>query len=162
MNSFYNSVTSLNNQISPIEKSYQQSILLGNIKYSQNWTDNLIWNMDNSGIKKLQINIDDQLSVDLINRFSIVNVKQLIQDAGIQTLSKRKLNLQMVGFRGTSLSQYLSVARNTCNSYIPTGLDCFIDNCQYQLSPLTNQFDLSLDWTYQFEPAWTFNQVITQ
>lgn len=143
---FYTGFSQFANPIKLIEQSDARDKIKGIIKYSQVFTDNLIYSY--SGVKKMIITVNDDFSVPGKNTFDIVGYKQIAQPNNIMTLAKRDLQLDIVGFRGTDLTGYLNVAINTINSNIPSGTDPYISNINYNFNPRANSFTIANEWVY--------------
>lgn len=147
--SFYTGFSSFANTIKLIEQSDARDKIRGIIKYSQIYTDNLIYSY--SGVKRMTINISDDYSVPGKNLFNIPNIKQIAQPNSIMTLARRGIQIDMIGFRGTVLTGYLNIATSTINSNIPNGptvIDPYISNIEYNYNPRANQFNITTDWIY--------------
>lgn len=144
---FYTGFSTFANPLKLINQSESKSKFNGAIRYQYSYSDNLLFST--SGVRKLAINVTDDHAVPLINLFDIVNVKQIAQPGGIMTLSKRNLDLEIVGLRSTTLPTYLELAETHINLYIPTGTDPYISNLNYTYNPLQNNFSANTEWIYQ-------------
>lgn len=144
---FYTEFSTFANPIKIIEQSESKNKFNGTISYGRTYTDNLLYSY--AGVRKLSINIDDEYAVPVHNNFGIIGYKEIAQDAGISTLGKRSLNLDIQGLRSSVLSNYLSLATSHINSNIPAGTDPYISDLNYSFSPLSNQFSAACTWTYQ-------------
>lgn len=143
---FYTGFSMFANPIILVEQSESADRIRGLIKYSQVFTDNLIYSY--SGVKKMIVSVNDDFSVPGKNIFDIPGVKQIAQPNNIMTLARRQLSLEMAGLRSTTLSGYMSVAINQINSNIPSGVDPYISALNYSWSPRQHTFSLTNEWTY--------------
>jgi hypothetical protein len=153
---FYTGFSTFANPIKLINQSETKSKFNGDIKYQFNYSDNLLYST--SGVKKMSISLTDDHATPGKNLFDIPSVKQIAQPNNIPNLAKRSLELEIIGNRGTNLTGYLNLAKNTINLYPPTGTDGYISNLNYSFAPLTNTFNISTEWAY--EESINLNQFI--
>lgn len=144
---YYTGVSNFYNPLKLLTQGESSNKIHGDIKYNQRFSDDLRYSI--SGFKKLEYNISDDFAFPLVNKFGILGVKEIAQPANISTLSKRNLNISINGYRGTPLSSYLTAAQNEANSFIPSGIDPYIDNLSYSFNPLIGNFNLTCGWSYQ-------------
>lgn len=143
---FYTGFSTFANPIKLINQTEGRNEIDGLIRYSQTYTDNLIYST--SGVRRMEINISDSHSTPGHNDFGIVNFKTISQPNNIPTLASRQLSLDILGLRGTDLIDYQAIATNTINNNIPSGNDPYIDNLNYSFNPSRNQFQLNCSWSF--------------
>lgn len=157
---FYTGFSMFAQQIYPIDQSESADRIRGIIKYSQTFTDNLIYT--NSGVKKLVVNVDDDFSVPYKNIFNIPNYKQIAQVNNLMTLARRNVNISMAGFRWTVITGYMGVAQNVFNLYVPnwsTVIDPYISSLEYTWNPRGKSFTLQGSYTY-YDSGINLNQFL--
>lgn len=143
---FYTGFSMFANPIKIINQGYSEDKIRGVIKYNETFTDNLIYSY--SGCKKLILNIVDDFSTPGKNLFGIPGALEIAQPNNIVTLAKRNLTLEILGFRGTALTGYLNLAISMINNNVPSGVDPYIADLNYQWNPRLNQFNLTNAWNY--------------
>lgn len=151
LQTYYHNNAHLNNTLKALVSEERQSVHAGEIDYSYSFTDDPTYN-NNQPIKRLEVQVTDDLPTALLSRFAVARVGEIVQDLHIVKESKRNVSLKMLGKRGTPFTTYLTSGRNKLNALLPSGQDIFIDSCSYSFSPPQNTFDLQLGWTY-FAPT---------
>lgn len=143
---FYQAATNTSNNISLISSSEKLSPVTFEIDYENTYSDDPYRNVD--GFKKLEYSVEDRLPVPYINKYNIINVREIVQYQNISKDSSRTCNLKIIGQRGFILSQYLIEAKKIINQFIPTLDNTFISSCSYNFTPKENTFTITLSWTY--------------
>ena len=147
MNSYYTNITNLSNTLKLVSTQEKDAAYQGQISYDYTYTDDLTF-LNNQAIKRIEIQVTDDLPVPAVNHFLVGGVGEIIQDLGIAKEARRTVNIKMFGKRGTDLSVYLNSGKSSLNSLIPTGQDVYINGCEYSFSPPENSFDIKVDWIY--------------
>lgn len=143
---FYNQTTNNLNPLKKTSSSLRKHPFQSEIDYSFTYTDNLKYT--ESGFKSVEVNVTDHLPLSLVNKFNVINFKELVQPTKISQESRREVNISMVGERGTPLSGYLNKSKFLLNNLVPSGDDTFVESCNYTLTPQENQFTLNLGWVW--------------
>lgn len=143
---FYTEISTFANAITLINRSENKNKIRGTISYERTYTDNLAYSY--GSVRKMEIEITDDYAVPLKNNFNIPGYKEISQPMGITTLARRFVSLNILGQRGTTLSQYKTLATNQLNTYIPVGNDPYISDINYSFTPLSNGFNCDCTWTY--------------
>lgn len=121
----------------------------GTVVYARTYTDDLTL-QTGVPIKKLEYSIADQEVVHLTNKYNIMNVKEVIQPAGIGTLGQRALSINMNGSRTAVLADYISGAKSVAANHIPSGKgsDTYIAGVNYDWNKNENSFSFKLNWNF--------------
>lgn len=127
-------------------KSENKNQFNGNIGYNHEYTDEP--SHSENGLRKLEISVEDSLPVDLANTFEILGYREMIQSAGTTTLGQRSLQMNMIGERGSELSNILTIADTKCGDYIPDGNDVYIADARYSLNQNDNVVDVNIVWNF--------------
>ncbi|MEK6879602.1 MAG: hypothetical protein AABY22_08345 [Nanoarchaeota archaeon] len=146
----YNTLTSGTLPLFLIRQSYGRNEAGGEINYETNYTDDVSL-VSNSRIRKQEITYTDNLFTPLVNRFDIVNVKELVQNvSGIPNLASRNFNLKLIGARAVTLQEYIASGKNIAASYVPSsgvfGQDIWLNDLSYSYDSGNNNFTLNADW----------------
>ncbi len=132
------------NQISLTESRAPHA---GNIGYSAVYTDDITL-FPISGIKKYEFQITDHAPVQAVNKFNILNFKEIIQPNNQATLGQRDFSIRMIGARGTPINTYLNYISGAIQPYKSLGNDFFLSQCSYQFAPLENSLSMNLSFNY--------------
>lgn len=144
---FYLNAVNLSFPLILIKSSIGKDQFLGIITYEFTYTNDPRQNV--VGFKKVEYTVEDQNSVALVSKVNILGVKELVQPQQNSTIWTRTLDLDIVGYRTTPLSNYLTFATTLANSVIPSGTDCFVKNINYSFDPSKNDFKLKNEWENQ-------------
>lgn len=119
----------------------------GNISYSTTYTDDITL-FPASGIRKFEFEIADKIPVQAINKFNIVNVKELVQPTNQSTLGQRAISIRMVGNRNLPINNYVQYASGRLAPYKTIGVDIWTDSVNYNYDPINNVFGLNIGYSY--------------
>lgn len=133
--------------LNPMSLSQGFASYEGIITYSSSYTDDITL-FPASGIRKFEIEINDKLPVQLINKFNILGVKELVQPSNQSTLGVRDINVKMIGNRGLPISSYLNYASGQLSGYKNLGQDIWTSNAGYNYDPVNNNFVLNVTYNY--------------
>lgn len=133
--------------LKPISKSNSYSRFGGTVEYSRAYTNDPSYVLEEN-IRRMEINIEDELPVEAYNAFEILNGREIVQKRGIHTIGTRSLTASVIGKRNANLENYLDFIKKHINRYIPNGEDVHISNVSYNLNPFSNQFQCNVSWNY--------------
>ena len=115
------------------------------LDYSRTYRENPVYYNDGL-FSKVVTSYTDNSPVHIYNYFPIIS-DQIIQQSATQTTRNTFTNsITMVGRSGTTLDDFLTGAFSRVIQ--PSGLDIYASNFNYDYSPLTNNFSMSLDYRY--------------
>jgi hypothetical protein len=130
-----------------IGKSEGRSALRGEISYNFLYTDDP--NQGMSGFRKVEYSVQDSFPVALISKYNIPGVKEIVQPANNSTVGVRSFNLNVLGDKTKTLTDYLNFAEYFTNLHAPTGEDSFINEpVKYNISPLEHNFSINTSWAF--------------
>jgi hypothetical protein len=114
-----------------------------NYVYSNN--PNLV---SNTGIRWIQVSENDKMAIYKLNHLNIFNNKEIIQDDKQSVQGSSLISLNMKGDRSATLQTFLSSAQTILTSKVPSGINIYIGDCNYNYSPNENILNVSLEWKY--------------
>ena len=129
-----------------VQQSKSRDTFAGRIEYSFQYTDDN--RISDSEIRKEEVEINHSLPVHLVQKYNIFNVKELVQTQKQTTLGQVSVSVTLRGRRGTALSAYITRAKEILTAAKPSTSDSYLDSCDYQISPDSNEFSLSAGFIY--------------
>lgn len=119
----------------------------GTVDYSFNFSNEEVI-VGTDGIKRIDVQIEENKPVYLYTEFNIINYKEIIQAQNNGTAGNRTITLNLQGERGVALSTYLDNAKTQVNNNIPLETDPFVLDASYSFNPNENNTQLNLTWNY--------------
>jgi hypothetical protein len=137
-----------------INSSYGKNEFLGQISYSQNWTDDNTFS-GNSPIKKIDLSINDTLPTHLTQSYQVINYKEIIQPQKQSTQGNRSVTVNLIGKRGTELNTYIQESKRVITGYglnlitgSHTNADGYISSVDYSLNEYDNTFNFNIGFAF--------------
>ena len=146
---FYNSNGGAGTGLYLVTQAQTNSAFNGTISYNYKHTDDLSIQPGN-GVRKIKIDVTDDLPVSLVNKFAIVNTKELAQNSMIATVGKRSVSVAMQGIRTLTVNDFLSRATGIISTYKSDALgnDIFASSASYQYTPNESSFSMNTEFSY--------------
>lgn len=137
------------NEFGKIKDTFTASQFVGEITYSQVFTDNDLY-LFSGLMRKEEVEVITSFPVQIVYSAPIINYNEIIQPQNNTTLGKQTINIKLRGTRAAQMSDYLTYATDyiTTNGYNVIGDDTYLSQCQYSLSPLKNQFSFVAEFTF--------------
>ena len=151
--SFYTGQANTPLNIKKISESSSRSQFEGNVQYNLGFSDNPVYMDGVSGVKSQEISVSDTIPTQLINKFEIFNVNEIVQPQNNSTMGARSLSLDFNLTRDANISTVKALAKTLANSYVPSGSDIYINNLSHNYSPIEKKFSLNVGWSFQREPT---------
>jgi len=151
--SFYTGYVAIPFSINRISESKSMSQFNGAVNYSFQFSDSPIYANGVSGVKVEEISVNDTIPTRLLNKFDIYNFNEIVQPQDNSTLGNRSLSLNLSLMKDHSFTTIKDYVKTKTNSYIPTGLDVFINSLNYSYNPNDRKFSLNAGWTFQRDPV---------
>ncbi|NJO59134.1 MAG: hypothetical protein HC836_12600 [Richelia sp. RM2_1_2] len=152
---YYTENTNITKPISKIGQSLERNEIEGSIGYSEQYTDDNTF-VNESGIKKFDINIQTAYPVHFINKFNVFNTKEFVQKSNQSTIGNRAINISLLGRRNLSFDEYLNYAKAKAKPHliITGGADGYIEgvNCDFNIEDNTFTFNLSALFHEYYKP----------
>ncbi len=133
--------------ITKTEETYRE--YFQEISYSYQFSDDRDI-IDDENFYKISSNYSDQKPVLQVGYFNIANDAEIAQRQTQSTLGTFTNKIRVIGKPSTTLSTYISGAAQKIVE--PEGLEVFISDINYSLSPNQNEFNLSVAYSYSDYP----------
>lgn len=101
-----------------------------------------------NGIKRIFIKEQNGYPLGRMNKYFILNYKEIVQNSKGGSEGNKSVGLVLVGENGVALSTYLDNAKTQFNSLVPAGTDVRIVNAEYAFSPNQKTVEASAVWSY--------------
>jgi hypothetical protein len=146
LSGYYQSGTNLSNPLKLISSNKRHNPYTADIDYSATYADNLYYGIS-SGIKKIDYEIEDNQPIIKVNKFGIINAKEIVQSALIYTPGSYTCNIKVQGERGVSNTVLESGALAIVTGNVPTGIH-YLDKASSSYAPNQSLYNLNVSWQY--------------
>lgn len=125
--------------------SFSKNEFQGIISYEVSKTDDD--RLSTNDIRSVSTEITLKNPVHMIEKYDILNYKQIAQTQKQSTLGQKNISIQLQGKRGIPIQTYIDKAKLICQSEEPVE-EHYISNVQYSFSPNLNNFNFNLDFIF--------------
>jgi hypothetical protein len=141
---FYSGNTNETRPLHLTSSSINRSMYEGKIDYTRSYNNDASW-LSTTGIKKVDVQISDDMPNYLTSKYSILGFKEIVQkSSNLATQAKRNIRVNSIGSRGTTLPTYLSDANGRIANYTGFYNDTYVESVNYAISPISNNFDMNV------------------
>jgi hypothetical protein len=125
---------------------------IGSIQYSRGYSNDKTLVID-ALIKQCKITVSEQFQLPISQNYNVFNFGEIEQVSKSYKVSSVGVDIELRGARNTPMSSYLSYAKTKASTAVSSISPDFLTNASYSLSPISNTFNLNVEWGKIYEAS---------